>query len=430
MALTGRTGLLAAVGALVVWVLGSRTAVAVIDGVLALAVVVDLMMAGSVRGLRLERAGARSVRLGETAELTLTVANPGPRPVRGLVRDAWPPSAGAHQSRQAVHLAANGTATLRVTLTPTRRGDRRPDRVTVRSIGPLGLAGRQGTQRAAWSVRVLPAFPSRRHLPARVDRIRILDGRNAARIRGAGTEFDSLREYVIGDDVRSIDWRASARRSEVTVRSWRPERDRHVLVVLDTGRTSAGRVGDAPRLDAAMDAAMLLAALATTAGDRVDLLCWDRSVRAVVRGVPAARVLGALSEAMAGVEPALLETDMRGLVGEVARLAGPNTLLVLLTSLDEAPVVDGLLPVLGPLRARRRMVVASVADPRVAQLAAGRGDAAAVYAAAAAARTSLRRARAAALLTGRGVEVIDAGPAELAPALADTYLALKAAGRL
>jgi uncharacterized protein (DUF58 family) len=327
-------------------------------------------------------------------------------------------------------VAVNGTATVRVTLTPTRRGDRRPDRITVRSIGPLGLAGRQGTHRAAWRVRVLPAFPSRRHLPARVDRIRVLDGRNAARIRGAGTEFDSLREYVIGDDVRSIDWRASARRTEVTVRTWRPERDRHVLVVLDTGRTSAGRVGDAPRLDAAMDAAMLLAALAGTAGDRVDVLCWDRSVRAVVRGVPAPRLLGELSEAMAGVEPALLETDMRGLVGEVARLAGPSTLLVLLTSLDEAPVVDGLLPVLAPLRARRRMVVASVSDPRVAELAAGRGDAVAVYAAAAAARTSLRRARAAALLTGRGVQVIDAGPEELAPALADTYLALKAAGRL
>ena len=106
-------------------------------------------------------------------------------------------------------------------------------------------------------------------------------------VRGQGTEFDSLREYVVGDDVRSIDWRASARAADVMVRTWRPERDRRVLLVLDCGRTAAGRVGDAPRLDAAMDAALLLAALAARAGDRVDLLAYDRAVRARVEGVAA-----------------------------------------------------------------------------------------------------------------------------------------------
>ena len=103
-------------------------------------------------------------------------------------------------------------------------------------------------------------------------------------MRGQGTEFDSLREYVVGDDVRSIDWRATARRDAVVVRTWQPERDRRLILVLDTGRTSAGRVGDAPRLDAAMDAALLLAALAARAGDRVDLLAGDRRVRARVVG--------------------------------------------------------------------------------------------------------------------------------------------------
>ena len=123
---------------------------------------------------------------------------------------------------------------------------------------------------------MLPAFPSRKHLPAKLARLRELDGRTLVMIRGQGSEFDSLREYVVGDDVRSIDWRASARASDVMVRTWRPERDRQVVLVLDTGRTSAGRVGDAPRLDAAMDAALLLGVLASRAGDRVDLLAFDR----------------------------------------------------------------------------------------------------------------------------------------------------------
>ena len=92
--------------------------------------------------------------------------------------------------------------------------------------------------------------------------LRQLDGRAAVRIRGQGTEFDSLRDYVDGDDVRSIDWRATARRQHLVVRTWQPEQHRRVVIVLDTSRTSAGRIGDAPRLDAAMDAALLLTALA------------------------------------------------------------------------------------------------------------------------------------------------------------------------
>src|SRR5690606_30293595 len=131
-------------------------------------------------------------------------------------------------------------------LTPTRRGDREAVTVTGRSLGPFGVAGRQGAHRVPWSVRVLPPFLSRKHLPSRLARLRELEGQHPVLVRGQGTEFDSLREYVIGADVRSIDWRATARRHDVVVRTWRPERDRRVLIVVDTGRTSAGRVGTAP----------------------------------------------------------------------------------------------------------------------------------------------------------------------------------------
>ena len=205
-------------------------------------------------------------------------------------------------------------------------------------------------------------------------------------IRGQGTEFDSLREYVVGDDVRSIDWRATARAADVVVRTWRPERDRRILLVLDTGRTSAARVGDAPRLDAAMDAALLLAALASRAGDRVDLLAYDRRVRGRVEGEAAASLLPALVQAMAPLDPVLVETDYAGMVATVLARSARRSLVVLLTALDPAPVEEGLLPVLAPLVRRHTVVLASVGDPRVGQLAAGRGDAESVYGAAAAAR--------------------------------------------
>jgi uncharacterized protein (DUF58 family) len=297
-------------------------------------------------------------------------------------------------------------------------------------LGPLGLAGRQATRSVPWGVTTLPPFRSRKYLPSRLARLRELDGRTAILVRGQGTEFDSLREYVVGDDVRSIDWRATARAADVMVRTWRPERDRRILIVLDTGRTSAARIGDGTRLDAAMDAALLLAALASRAGDRVDLLAYDRRVRADVRGRVAAELLPSLVSALTPVEPVLVETDARGLVGAVNARARQRVLVVLLTALDAAVLEEGLLPVLPALTGRHTVLLAAVRDPRVEEMAAGRGDAEAVYEAASASVTLAGRARVAGRLRRAGVEVVDAGPDTLAPRLADAYLALKAAGRL
>jgi uncharacterized protein (DUF58 family) len=234
----------------------------------------------------------------------------------------------------------------------------------------------------------------------------------------------------VGDDVRSIDWRATARRADVMVRTWRPERDRRLLLVLDTGRTSAGRVGDVPRLDAALDAALLLGALASRAGDHVDLLAVDRDVRASVEGAGRQELLARLVDATALLEPALVETDGRRLVSEVLRRSRRRSLVVLFTSLDSAPLREGLLPVLGSLMQRHTVILASVGDPRVEQMALGRGDVDAVYAAAAAERARDERRTLTVLLRKRGVEVVDAPPLVFAPAVADAYLALKAAGRL
>ncbi|EMD22184.1 DUF58 domain-containing protein [Amycolatopsis azurea] len=428
MAVTGRLGLLALLAAPVVgFLLPSWAGIGLAAAVLFLLVVLDLALAGSVRRLVFARSGATSVRLGEACEVTLTVANPGGRPVRAWLRDAWPPSAGA-DDRHRLTLPAGERRVVTTRLLPTRRGDRTAARVTVRSTGPLGLAARQGSHDVPWTVRVLPPFHSRKHLPSRLARLQQLDGRNAVLIRGQGTEFDSLREYVIGDDVRSIDWRASARASDVMVRTWRPERDRHVVLVLDTGRVSAGRVGDAPRLDAAMDAALLLAVLAARAGDRVDLLAYDRQVRAAVQG--SSDLLPALVNAMAPLEPSLVETDARGMIAEVLRRTRRRALVVLLTGLDAAPLEEGLFPMLSKLTSRHQLMIASVADPRVAEMAAARGDAEAVYDAAAAERVLAERRQVTARLARHGVEVVDAVPEDLPPRLADRYLALKAAGRL
>ncbi|WP_130796543.1 DUF58 domain-containing protein [Streptomyces otsuchiensis] len=435
MALTGRTSLVAALGAAVAWLLPGWPGILLVMVPLLAVVLVDLALAAPVRTLTLSRAGAGSVRQGEEARVELTVTNTSGRALRGRLRDAWPPSSwqpgtSYEAARHRLDVPAGERRRVVTVLRPVRRGERHAERVTVRSYGPLGFAARQGNHRVPWTVRVLPPFASRKHLPAKLARLRELDGRTSVLIRGEGTEFDSLREYIPGDDVRSIDWRATARQSEVTVRTWRPERDRHLLLVLDTGRTAAGRVGDTPRLDAAMDAALLLTALASRAGDRVDLLAYDRRPRATVRGRSGREVLPSVVRALTTLEPELIETDTRGMAAAALAAAPRRSLIVLFTSLDSGPLEEGLLPVLPRLTHRHNVVVAAVSDPRIEEMAATRGTVTGVYEAAAGARYAAERRQTAARLRKLGVTVVDAPPEKLPPALADAYLALKAAGRL
>jgi uncharacterized protein (DUF58 family) len=431
VAITGRVALLALVATLLVYAVpdDGRTVAWVAAGLLC-AIAVDLVFAASPRALRLHRPSELTTRLGETVDSVIVVQNRGKRRARGRLRDGWPPSADARPRATTLDIPPLERQRVVVRLTPQRRGETESRKVTLRLVGPLGLAARQRSRECPAQMRVLPAFTSRRLLPEKLSRLRQLDGEVVAPVRGQGTEFDSLREYVVGDDPRSIDWRATARRADVVVRTWRPERDRHVVLVLDTGRTSAARVAGAPRFETALDAALLMTALARHAGDRVTLLAHDVRLRAAVDAGRGAGALATVVTATAGLQPALVETDMPAVVTQVLRRVRQRSLVVLLTALDPAPVTEGLLPAVPSLVRRHAVIVASIADPAVDAMASGRGDAEAVYAAAAAEATRTERADIAAALRHRGVDVLDAGPDTFASKLADAYIDLKASGRL
>jgi uncharacterized protein (DUF58 family) len=396
----------------------------------------DLLIAGSPRTVALSRELPGRLRLGGSAVATLIVQNTGRRRIRGAVRDAWQPSAGAHKTRTRVSIPAGERRAIQTTLTPTRRGERRAVQVTIRSWGPLRLAARQATIAAPAAIRVLPPFNSRKHLPSRLARLRELDGRTSVMIRGQGTEFDSLREYVRGDDVRSIDWRATARRKdpqggqELMVRTWRPERDRRVVIVIDSGRSSAARIAGEPRIDTAFESALLLAALATRAGDRVDLVIFDRRVRGRVQGASGPELLSRMVDTMATVDPELIEPDWGAVPGLVRSVTSHHALVVIATSIDAPGASRGLLAVLPQLTKRHTVVVSSVTDPDVVLATRDRSRRSEVYLAAAAERALLDRSRVAAAIRQLGGDVVTGSPADLPPALADRYLALKAAGRL
>ena len=401
---------------------------------------VDLLLAGSVA----RRCGCARVRRHRRAARRAGRGRRCSSPTRAgggcaaCVRDAWPPSAGrrrpAHAARPAARRAARAD----------HRADCRPGAATgaptgspSASLGPLGLAARQGVARACrGGVRVLPPFASRKHLPGqagpaararRPDRACWCAARAPSSTRCASTSPATTCARSTGGRPPGA--------GDVVVRTWRPERDRHVLLVLDTGRTSAGRVGDAPRLDAAMDAALLLAALASRAGDRVDLLAYDRRVRAAVQGAAGDRAAAVAGRGDGAAGAGSSRPTGGALAGEVLRRAPQRSLVVLLTAARPGGRRGGPAAGAGRGSTARHQVRRSPRSPTRGspRWPAARGDA----------ERGVRRggraergARAPARTRGAGCSAlgVDRGRrptrATLPPALADRYLALKAAGRL
>jgi uncharacterized protein (DUF58 family) len=424
---TRRTAVVAAGLALVVLLIPR-------DGLVTLLVVVlvDAALAADPARLEIGRRLAPVLVLRGEGELTWSVRNPTGRTLRVSLADDLAPSLRASSRR--LHGTVPPRATLRgtVSLRPSRRGRFEIRWLVVRVDGPLGLGARQRRVELLDVLRVHPAFPSRDDAELRINRARILEvGLRSAKGRGGGTEFDQLREYGVDDEVRRIDWAATARAGKAMVRTYRAERNQSLLLLLDNGRVMAGQVAEVPRVEHAMDALMCLTTVATRLGDRCGLMAFDRTVRSVLparagRGQP-----GLVAEAMFDLEPALVESDYRGAFTQALARFKRRSLIVLFTDLVEQAVGESLLPALPLLVRHHIVIVAAVRDPDVVRWASEPPtEATDAYRAAAATMALAERDRATARLRGMGAIVVDAAPHQLAPRLADTYLDLKARGGL
>jgi uncharacterized protein (DUF58 family) len=391
----------------------------------------DVVLAPGPGSIPIERELPPTIGLGAPAQVRWTVANPTKRSLSLSVADQLAPSLRPSARRAHLRIPPGRAVTATVSIRPSRRGRFVPREMVVRVAGPLGLMSRQGARVLPGEVRVYPSFGSRREAELRLERHRILEvGLRSARGRGGGTEFEQLREHTPDDDSRHIDWGATARAQKLIVRTYRAERNQSVVVLLDGGRTMAGRVADVPRLEHAMDATMMLTAVAGRLGDRVGLLAFDRTVTRVVAPSAGASQLNRVTEALYELEAQLVESDYAEAFTQTVVRFRRRALLCLLTELDEA-LAETLLPAL-PLIARTHvLLVGAVRDPALESWAdAMPDDGPAAYRKAAAIAARRRRHELVVRLRAAGALVVDALPGRLAPELTDAYLNVKAAGRL
>jgi len=415
------------------WTGRSWSAMLALDVVLVVVFLVDAVLATSPSAILVTRSMPESMRVGDTATLTWVVESTATRSAVVSMNDALWPSLGASRHRVHLRMDSGQRVLVRCQLTPSRRGRFPLGAVSVRITGPMRFAHRQSTRSVPDVIRVMPAYPSRDAVRRRVRLPRVADiGLRSIRRVGGGTEFDQLREYRPDDEFRRIDWPSTVRLQRPIVKQYRTERNQTVVVLLDNGRMMAGTVGDVARVEHAMDAALGLTDAAVRLSDRVGLVCFDRQVRSLVTASSSSSQMRRVAEAMYLLEPELAESAYTAAFSYAAARFRRRSLYVVLTDLAEATVAQTLMPALRILVRTHLVVVAAVRDPVVDGWARSGGHewASDVFRTAAAISAGHQRERAAAMLRSTGALVIDAVPGRLATDLVDTYLDLKASGRL
>jgi uncharacterized protein (DUF58 family) len=320
---------------------------------------------------------------------------------------------------------AEGTGSLTASVLATRRGRQTLPGVASASLGPLGLARVHHPQTPSLVVRVLPDIAAARRTITALRRTRAgLTGGLARGPLGLGTEFESVREYNTDDDIRMLNWRASARLDQPMSNQYRVERDRDVICVIDCGRLTAAPVGERGSvLDLALDAMTAVALAADELGDRFGALVFDDGIRRAM--TPRHRGGAVAVRSLFDLDSRPVDSDFEGALTHVSRMR--RAVVFVFTDLLDETAARSLCAGAAVLARRHAAWVVSPVDPSVARLAADES----VPARALAALAVLSSRRTAALALGQsGARVIEAAPDQLAARCLDAYLTAKLRARL
>ena len=353
------------------------------------------------------------------------------------LRDSYPLDFAVSPPTLQASLAPNSSEELTYTVHPDRRGEYQWGDIQVRQLGRWGLAWHDWKIPATQTVAVYPDLIGLRSLSIRLTLQNTGTMRQARRL-GMGTEFAELREYGVGDDIRLIDWKATARRSRPLVRVLEPEREQTLIILLDRGRLMTAQVQGLKRFDWGLNATLSLALAGLNRGDKVGIGVFDREVTTWIPPGRGQHQLSKLIERLTPIQPVLLEPDYVGAVTKLVNQQTRRALVVLITDLVDITASAELLAALVRLAPRYLPFCVTLRDPQVDRLAhtppivekEKQGAVEATYARAVALDLLAQRQVAFAQLKQKGVLVLDAPANQISEQLVDRYLLLKARNQL
>jgi uncharacterized protein (DUF58 family) len=382
--------------------------------------------------LAVAREGPPAFSLGHAGQVEYHWRNRYHRRARLRVREVRPEVLGGIQPPRSVVVPPAGNRRDSTLVLPVRRGHETGGELSVDSLGPLGLGIRRTSIVLPWDVRVYPALTSLRRQAAMAEALRRRElGRRPHRWLGEGRLFESLREFVPGDDPRHIDWKASARRGKMILRQFEAERRQQVLLVLDAGRLLTADIAGVARMDYVVQAALELAYAAAQHDDNVGIMVFADGVRHYVAPQRGRHGLKPVLDVLAEVTPSLVEPDYPGAFRYLAARNRKRALTVVFTDVIDRFASEALVANLATLRPRHLPLAVTLRNPELEGLAAVRPRVV---------RDAWRKAAAEDLLEAReealshmrraGVLVLDVAPEHAAEAVVTRYLDLKRRGRL
>jgi uncharacterized protein (DUF58 family) len=423
-------------GLLAFWVPGSFDAMLVADLALVVAIWFDATRAvrPGTRDLTVEREAPPAFSVGRTGEVGYRWVNRSRRRVRLRAREIRPDLLGGLQAPRSVAVGGEDEFRERLPVEPVGRGRTREGSgaFVIDSRGPLGLGVRRGWLAVPWDVVVYPPLVSARLRASVAEaRRRREPGVTPVRRLGEGRLFESLREWVAGDDVRNIDWKATARRGKVIARQYEAERRQQVLLVLDTGRLLSGEMGGVSRLDYVVQAALELAYAAVQHDDNVGVMAFADGVQHFVPPQRGRAGLRRVLDVLTVLQPTLVEPDYPGAFRYLAVRNRKRALTVLFTDVIDRLASEALVAHVATLRPRHLPLAVTLRNPEL-DAVAGLRPVVVEDAFRKAAAEELLRAREEALTHIRraGVLVLDVPPQRAAQAVVASYLELKRRGRL
>lgn len=411
-----------------------RTAVFVYDILLILLAITDYFVSRKLpEELTIRREFDRRFAIGDTSKITLRIENRSAKTFLLNIKDEFPPEMKLSEKREAKFtIEGQRSAEFSYNLTATRRGKYQFGRTAVRFFSRFGLVWCQDYLNESENVKVYPNMRRAREMELKaLGANSVLAMRRKAIRRGDGREFESLRDYVRGDELRHISWTATARRGKLTARQYQIERDQTILIALDAGRLMTGRIGDETKFDTAIHASLALMSAAARGGDNCGLLVFGRKVKKFLPPKRGVEHLDAVLESLYDLEPELIEPSYSRAFQFIAANSKKRAFVVILTDLIDKESSKELLTSLKLLRPRHLPLVVTIGDrdlnKTVGEIPKELKD---VFVQSAAEEIIHQRESALRLVETIGGLALDVTANTLAPRLLETYLRVKERGLL
>ena len=413
---------------------GLTAAVVVLDLLLLAAAIADhLVSRNDLAEVQLQRGFERRFAIGDATRVSLTLENPTSRALSLHIKDEYPPQMRLEETREAsFQIPAHSTAEFYYHVTPPKRGKYSFGRTAVRFRSRLGLVWCQTVLGAEQAVKVYPNMRRAREMELKALGARsfLAIQRRAVR-RGEGREFESMRDYVRGDELRHISWTATARRHKLTTRQYQIERDQTLIIALDAGRLMTGRIGTETKFDTALHASLALMSASARAGDNCGLVVFGRRVKKFLPPKRGPEHLDAVLEALHDVEPELIEPSYSRAFQFIASSTKKRAFVVVLTDLVDKDSSRELITSLKLLRPRHLPLVATIGDRDLNRIVAEPPpDERNVFLQSAAEEIIHQRESALRLVETVGGLALDVTGDTLTPRLLETYLRVKERGML